>query len=503
MTVMPYRSFFMILFVSALLMPGPCVGQKVFDFNAGCRQAYHQIMMMKTDEGQRLINEQKESNPENLIPYFLENYIDLFTLFFHEDATEYKTQFPNREKRIALMRQGPKDSPFYLFTQAMIYAQWGIVKLKYEENLSAMWDFRKAYLDILDNNKKFPGFSPNKILIGPMQALIGTIPSGYRWITNILGFTGGSVNKGLALLKSYVDDTSDEGRMFHEEALFYYAYMEFYISHKPDQVMQLIKTRQLDLVSNALYAFMAANLALNNHEAAYGLEVIQNMDKGPEYLDMPVLRYEMGTLKLYHLELGDAISYLSLFLKDFKGKFYVKDALFKLSWAYYLQGNMAQAEKYRKLVLTRGNEVVDADKVAMREAKKGRWSDTTILQARMLMNGGFFHEALSRLLRKKIEQYPRLIDKIEYAYFLARTYDELGNDDQAIALYDATIKAGASRPEYYAARAALQVAFIYEKRNDAKNALIYFRKCVGMNEQEYKTTLDQRAKAGINRLTVK
>jgi tetratricopeptide (TPR) repeat protein len=181
----------------------------------------------------------------------------------------------------------------------------------------------------------------------------------------------------------------------------------------------------------------------------------------------------------------------------------VKDALFKLSWAYYLQGNISQAEKYRKLVASRGNDEVDADKVALREAKKGTWPDTTILRARMLMNGGFFQEALETITRKKVEDYNKLIDKIEYAYFLARIYDELGKDDQAIALYDATIKGGSDRPEYYAARAALQIAFIYEKRKDTTNALKYFRQCLNMNEQEYKTTLDQRAKAGINRLTIR
>jgi tetratricopeptide (TPR) repeat protein len=267
--------------------------------------------------------------------------------------------------------------------------------------------------------------------------------------------------------------------------------------------MQFIRDRHLDLRNNALYAFMTANLALNNHEAAYGMQVLEHMKKGPEYLNMPVLNYEMGTLKLYHLELQDAIHYFSLFVNHFKGKFYVKDALFKLSWAYYLQGNMSEADKYRKMVVSRGNDEVDADKVALREVKKPGWPDATILRARMLMNGGFFRQALDTIRQKKIEDYTRLIDKIEYAYFLGRIYDELGKDQTAISLYDATIKGGAGRPEYYAARAALQVAFIYEKRKDTTHALQYFRTCLQMDEEEYKSTLDQRAKAGINRLTIR
>lgn len=500
---MPFRIKREIFSLLLLLVPFISTAQKVYDFNGRCQKAYHAIMMLKIDEGQQILNEEKKLHPDNLVPSFLENYIDQFKLFFGEDKTQYHALYPNREKRIALMQQGPKNSPFYLFSQAMIYAQWGLIKLKNDERLSAMWDMRRAYMLIRENHKKFPDFSPNNIILGPMQALIGTIPSGYRWITNILGFTHGSVLEGMQLLRSYIEDTGTNGALFQEEACFYYAYLQFYVLHEPDKAMQFIRDKNLDLVNNELYAFMAANLALNNHQTAYGLQVLENRNKGDEYLKIPALDYEMGNLKLNHLELDEAIFNLKKFIDHFKGTYYVKDALAKLSWAWLLKGNQAEAEKYRKLVLTRGSEVVDADKTALREAKSGEWPDKTILKARILMNGGYFDEALQTILHKRVEDYDRLIDKIEYAYFLARIYDELGKDSKAIALYDATISAGQDRPEYYAARAALQVAFIYEQRNDTAKALLYFHKCLNMNEEEYKSTLDQRAKAGINRLTIK
>jgi len=36
------------------------------------------------------LNAEKTLHPDNLIPYFLENYIDFFILFFNEDPVEYK-----------------------------------------------------------------------------------------------------------------------------------------------------------------------------------------------------------------------------------------------------------------------------------------------------------------------------------------------------------------------------------------------------------------------------
>ena len=35
-----------------------------------------------------MLNIEKTQHPDNLVPYFLENYIDFFTLFLNEDRTD-------------------------------------------------------------------------------------------------------------------------------------------------------------------------------------------------------------------------------------------------------------------------------------------------------------------------------------------------------------------------------------------------------------------------------
>ena len=90
--------------------------------------------------------------------------------------------------------------------------------------------------------------------------------------------------------------------------------------------------------------------------------------------------------------------------------------------------------------------------------------------------------------------------KLEYAYRLARIYDEMGMDSNAIRLYDATIKIGSNRPEYFAARSALQLGYIYEKTGDKANARKSYQTCLDMEGHDYKNSLDQRAKAGMLRL---
>ena len=89
--------------------------------------------------------------------------------------------------------------------------------------------------------------------------------------------------------------------------------------------------------------------------------------------------------------------------------------------------------------------------------------------------------------------------KTEYYYRLARIYDDLGRKEEAIAAYLTTIRLGEKQREYFAAKAALQLGYIYEKRQDPSQAIGYFQKCVAIKDHDYKNSLDQKAKAGMAR----
>ena len=150
-------------------------------------------------------------------------------------------------------------------------------------------------------------------------------------------------------------------------------------------------------------------------------------------------------------------------------------------------------------MLKKGGTETDADKKALKDAKSNSWPNPVLLKSRLLSDGGFHKEALAILQGKTSEQFNRDEDKLEFAYRVARIYDDLGRKDEAIQTYLTAIKLGENRKEYYAARAALQIAQIYEDRGQKALAISYYQKCLGMNDHEYKDSIDQRAKSGISR----
>lgn len=475
----------------------PLQAQKVFDFNERCKQAYHEIIQLKLHSGQQLLNTEKAQHPNNLIPYFLENYIDFFTLFFNEDPAEYKKRLPARETRLELMGQGPESSPFLLFTRSVIHFQWAAVRVKFGNNWDAGWEFRRSFLQVKNNLQAFPNFAPNALYAGAMQVAAGTIPDGYKWLSNLLGING-SIKKGMARLNSFLQGTDEWSVLFRDEAVFYYCYLKFYIENDKPGVFHFIDQQHLDVVNHHLFAYLATNLNLNNQQAEKAEQIMLARNTSAAFLATPVWDMEMGYARIHRLDPG-AAQYLERFVSNFKGTFYVKDVLQKLSWHYYLQGDDAKAHEYRQKILTRGSTYSEADKQAQKEAMTNEWPNKLLLQARLLNDGGYYRQALALLHGKNTNSFSSTTEKLEFAYRAGRLYDDVGNDSTAFLFYKQAIELGEKRKEHFAARAALQAGFIFEKRGDKQTAIQWFERCMAMKDHDFKNSLDQRAKAGIAR----
>jgi tetratricopeptide (TPR) repeat protein len=195
----------------------------------------------------------------------------------------------------------------------------------------------------------------------------------------------------------------------------------------------------------------------------------------------------------------DAAFYLERFITTFKGRFYVKDVLQKLSWHYYLQGDDAKAKEYRQKVLKSGSTYSEADKQAQKEALTDSWPNKILLQARLLNDGGNYKQALALLHGRNAGSFALPEEKLEFAYRAGRIYDDMGNDSIGIVFYKQAIELGEHRKEHFAARAALQIGYIFEQRRDKQTAKQWFQRCLDMEDHDFKNSLDQRAKAGLAR----
>lgn len=452
-------------------------------------------MSMKINAGKQLLARELSTNKKNILPAVLINYEDFISLSFNENPTEYKKRKKWLDLRLNIVAAGNKNSPYYLFSKALLYFQWSIIQIKYGDYWDAAWDFRKAYQLFKENKIKYPQFTPNNIYLGVQEAVMSTIPNGYKWVTSILGLKG-NMKEGMLLLKNY---SFSSEILFKEESRVYYIYLKNYLENDIAGAYQLINTYQMDIINNPLFVFMASNLALNNKKAQLAESILLKRNKSADYMPFPMLDYELGDAKMKKLDYS-AIQYFQKFIQQHKGSFYIKDALYSIALCYYLTDDQKMANEYVAKVKTKGNAETDADKQALKRASKGVFPNKLLLKSRLLNDGGYNIEALkiaTSILPHTLKSDGELLESV---YRMGRIYDDLAEYDKALFYYHLTIEKGSHSTEYFAARACLQAGYIYEKKGLLAKAKEYYHKELSLGDHDFKNSLDQRAKSSLNRL---
>ena len=485
--------FFMIIPFSA-----KC-SHKFFSFNKTCQIAYYDLMSLHINEAEQLLQQEEKGNPDNLIPYFLDNYADFFTLAINQDESDLKRLEKNMDVRLNLMEEGDKTSPYYLYCQAEIDLQWALAKGMFEEYFSALKEVRQGYNLLEENEKKFPDFIANKKSLSMIHACIGTVPGSYKFAVKLLGFDG-TIEQGMHEAEQVIMYSKTNSFIFHDETMMIYIFLLEYLKNEPDKSWQLCESAEFPIKDNLLAYFLKADIAMKSFHNDSAIALLSHR---PETgFNFYYLDYLQGIAKLNRLD-ADANVPLNKFVTEFKGKNYLKDAYQKLAWYYLINGDKVNYQKTIANCITKGQTLIDNDEAAEREAQKGEVPNVLLLKVRLLQDGGYFERALSLLSQKQIDDFTTDKDKIEFVYRTGRVYHESGKTDEAITYYKKTIEIGGDKTYYFAASAALELGYIYEAKKDVKNAQYYYQKCIDLPNEDYKTSIDQKAKSGLERLATK
>ncbi|MCB0689857.1 MAG: tetratricopeptide repeat protein, partial [Saprospiraceae bacterium] len=206
-----------------------------------------------------------------------------------------------------------------------------------------------------------------------------------------------------------------------------------------------------------------------------------------------------GVARLNRLEKG-ADRYLSRFLRETRGLHYIKEAYQKLAWHELVHDHPERYLKYMEACKVHGASVVDEDITALYEARLNRVPDKHLLRARILFDGGYYEKAKDYLEFSAPKQYAQPESQLEYLYRLGRVYHALSDYQRALDYYARTIEMGRYEGYYFACNAALMSGNIYEKTGAYEQAKEFFNMALDIKPDEYRSSLHQKAKAGLNRL---
>ena len=456
-------------------------------------------MDLKLNSARSQLSKLKATQEYNLAFVHLENYIDFFEIFISENKTTFKILEKNKNLRIEIINKHLEvDNPYRRFIEAEINLQWALSRAKFNQLFKAGREIFKAY-SLLETNKSLhPEFIYNNKSLSVIHALIETIniPG---FVKNLLGIRG-SISLGIEEIREVLEYSDSHRFLFQKEAEAIYTYIQFYQNNQRKEAFEFIKASSLDHKESLLANFLKSKIAQRAGFNELALQWLENRPKGSEYSEFHYLELMEGMCKLRALN-KDCISHFENFINNFNGQHYIKDAYQKLAWAQLIfNSDENEYRKYMQLVRSEGNDELDADIQAMKESRMGIVPNPILLKSRLLYDGGYYNQSFSLLSQNTNLFVTKHGYLLEFSYRMGRISQALNKYQDAIHYYMSTIRDGQGDSSYLACNAALQLGLIYEEKNELGLAEKYYRKCLDISPDEYKSSLHQKAKTGIQRL---
>ncbi|MEO8886981.1 MAG: tetratricopeptide repeat protein [Mucilaginibacter sp.] len=478
-----------------------CVQQSVkanFVFDQNCIAAYRAIFDLRFNDARKYIRDERAKSPQNGIPILLDNYIDYLYLLTTENKSQYDKFKDNKSDRIDALEDNDENSPYYLFTQAEVYLQSGMVKARFGDYISSTRDFKKAQNLLTENEEKFRGFLPNQKSLGLIDVIFGAIPSNMKAMANFLGIRG-NITTGLKRIEQFRNSIANGPYSYYnDETVFLLCLTHVDVVHDRNSYSYLSPLIETMNDKSTLKSYLQGYICFKTGHADEAIKNILGAPRATQYVAIPIMDYLLGNAKLCRMD-TDANIYLTKFLNETQSPNYIKDTYLKLAYYYLLRNNTAKYNYYLALVRTKGYTTDEKDKQALKEANDIK-PDIALLKARFYFDGGYYSDALAQLKTIQLNDLNNSRDKIELYYRFGRTYDMMNNFDGAFTNYQRAISMGRNENYYFAANAALNLGVIFEQRKDYKKAADFYNTALQVKSHEYQNSIDTQAKEGLSRL---
>ncbi|HRQ31116.1 MAG TPA: tetratricopeptide repeat protein, partial [Saprospiraceae bacterium] len=487
------------LFFAIFFMPMVCNAKADFLLDRDVVTIYQSAFDLKLEKAGTQIKKAKNSRPDNLMLVFLEHYTDFLRAFTSEEKVAVDRLEKNLSQRIQKIHKGDKKSPFRLFLQAEMHLQVGLVRLKFNKQIAAAQEIKKANDLLIKNKRLFPGFIENDKTLAIIHGLSGTIPDSYKGLVNLVTGLEGSVPEGISMIRKVVENLRKrKTSLFYKESVIIFAMMTLHLGDDKEASWNIIHNSGLDISGSLLAVYAKAHIARSSGRTAIAIELLENRPKGGEYSSFYLLDLMLGINRLHQLN-PKAKDDLIRFLKNYKGHNFIKEAYQKLAWfSIALHNDQASASVFYNACRSKGYADSEEDQSAMMEAKSGKIPQRDLLKARLLTDGAYFEKSL-KLLQEERKVLDK-VDALQTQYLIARNYQSLGRSEDALKYFNRLLTDYPKSREYQVCNAALQSGLISEKNGDVGKAKYYYRKCLGLNPEKYKSGIHQKAEAGLNRL---
>lgn len=453
------------------------------------RRAYAEVLKLRPEPARTILH---TAPPVAASTLLVADCADFTELMISQEATRYAKVVEAQDHRLELLAHSQEQGPLPRYAAAEIRLHQAASQVTFGHEVQGAWNLRQAYLQMQAVVQRYPDFLPARKTLGLCQFFIGALPPGYRWFLKLLGLAG-STEAGLQNLALAAQRPND----FQPEAQILLALIQESYYKRPEEAVQLLTRLAAQQPTNLLYTYLAISLHKRQHQTEQALAAYRARPEGAGYLPLPYLHHMAADLLLYQGKYAAAERANQLFLEQYHGQHYRKDAAFKLYLAAWLGGNAAAADRYRQQIDAAGRTVVEEDAYAQRFYDDELPLNRILTRARLQIDGGYYREALATLRTFSPAKASPPRDQLEWPYRRARAYHGLGRLDSARLFYTRTIALAGQAPYYFAPQAALQMGYLCQANGEVHLARVYFQKVLDSPKHEYKNSTDTKAKIAL------
>ena len=466
-----------------------------FVWTPGLQRAYTDLTRGKLQPARQALA--TEANKANGIYVYVADYADMLALLASDDDRLLAQLAPNESARLDQLSNLSDASPYQRLLLAEVRLHWAFVKLKFGKDMAASWAVIKAYKLLVANQARFPNFLPTYKSLGTLRIMIGSVPDSYAWVARLLGLRG-NVQQGLADLQLAQKDTVSRTEARLAELLIR-AYVLRFSEANESALRQFVD----DSPDNLLVRFFAATTEMKNAHSEQALAWLSSRPTGAAYVKLPIIDNLLGDIYLQKGQYDVALAHYDQFLISYRGQNFVKDTHYKRFLCYWLSGSIAPAKAEIPLILAQGRTTAEADKAAQKAAETYRSSfpgpgQRVLMQARMASDGGYLEQALTWLKPYAETSFATTPDRAEYQYRLGRIYQKMNALSVAIAAFERAVALSEPGQLSFGALASLQLGYVYQQLRNPAKARQAFEKALSYKHHEYKNSVDNKAKAGLN-----
>lgn len=437
------------------------------------------------------------SDKYNVANDYLRLYLVFYRIMVHQDKTLYPLFNATKNNCIEAVKKLDNTSPYKGYIKGNALLLGALVDGAFEEYLRAVTGFRAAHSEINANEKAFPNFLTNKKELGVLQALIGTIPAQYKWITDAVGLKG-SIKDGLKLLASYLDQSKLEPLLERHQAALFYALIELNFEDKKG-AFNFYRSYATNTKENLMQVFVLVYIAEKSGNNEVALQVLKQAPTSDAYEKIPYFNFLMGDILLHKLDYSGAI-WFKKYLNTSVTKNSAKDAYARLSWIELLSHNKEKYLLYRGISQKLQKQTGSEEKLVAQDLSVGIYPDTQLLKARLYFDGGYYDKAKYALHEVSGKVFPSQFQQTEYFYRLGRINQEENRPSDAITNYKRCIESGTKINTYLLPNACLQLGNIYAKLGYKELAADYYKKVANYSNYDYADSIKQLAKVGLRKL---